>query len=146
MLSYRGNDTKTPYILLAIFLTSLFLMSAPTAWATTEKKTFTPETFKQLQSEGKMILVDIYADWCSTCKKQQKAIKQYFEKHPERELHVLVVDFDKQKEMVAMLGAPRQSTLLLFKGNKQFWYSVAESRYEVIAEKIEYAFNFIPKR
>lgn len=93
-----------------------------------------------------MILVDIYADWCGTCKKQKKAIKQYFEKHSERELHVLVVDFDKQKEMVAMLGAPRQSTLLLFKGDKQFWYSVAESRYEVIAEKIEYAFNFMPKR
>ncbi len=129
-------------ILLSLFMLIIF---GNKAWAL-EKKPYTDSHFEALQKEGKMILVDIYANWCGTCKKQQAAIQQYREKHPHRELHVLEVDFDKQKEVVKKFRAPRQSTLLLYKGDQQFWYSVAESRPDIITEKVEQAFNFIPKK
>jgi len=40
------------------------------------------------------------------------------------------------------LRAPRQSTLLLYKGETQFWYSVAETREDVIFEAINRADQF----
>ena len=111
-----------------------------------EKQPFSQEVFEQLQKDNKVVLVDIHADWCSTCAKQQKLLQTYSEKHPERELHVLQVDFDNQKDVVKAFRAPRQSTMLLYKGDMQFWYAVAETREEVITEEIEKAFNFKPKK
>lgn len=111
-----------------------------------EKQPFTQAAFDQLQAENKVVLVDIFADWCSTCAKQQKVIQSYLEKHPDRELHILEVDFDKQKDVVKQFRAPRQSTLLLYKGTEQFWYAVAETREDVMTAEFEKAFNFKPKK
>ena len=87
----------------------------------------------------------MFATWCPTCAKQQKAIAAYVEANPDTKFHVLVVDFDENKDIVRQLRAPRQSTLLLYKGNEQFWFSVAESRPEVIAAELDKAINFKPK-
>jgi thiol-disulfide isomerase/thioredoxin len=123
-------------LLLAIVLTSFTTTSLAM-----ESTPFTKAKFEELQSQGKVVLVDIHAKWCSTCKKQQKALKTYFEKNSERELHVLKVDFDDQKDIVKLFRAPRQSTFVLFKGKEQLWFSVAETRYEVIEENLEKAFK-----
>ena len=92
-----------------------------------------------------MVLVDVFATWCPTCAKQQKAISAYAEANPDSKFHVLVVDFDENKDIVRQFRAPRQSTLLIYKGNEQFWFSVAESRPEVIAAELDKAINFKPK-
>lgn len=110
------------------------------------KQPFTQAVFEKLQADNKVVLVDVFADWCSTCAKQKKVIQSYLDKHPERELHILEVNFDEQKEVVKQFRAPRQSTLLLYKGLDQFWYSVAETREEIVTAEIEKAFDFKPKR
>jgi thiol-disulfide isomerase/thioredoxin len=133
----NSKTFKLPFmLLLAAFLTSFV-----TASFAMDSTPFTKAKFEQLQSQGKVVLVDVHATWCSTCKKQQKALKTYFEKNPERELHVLQVDFDDQKDIVTMFRAPRQSTFVLYKGNEQVWFSVAETRYDVIEENLEKAFE-----
>jgi thioredoxin 1 len=63
-----------------------------------EKEPFSPERFAALQEAGEVVLVDVFADWCSTCKK-------------------------------------------LYSGDKQFWYSVAETRPEVIGAELDKAFK-----
>ena len=105
-----------------------------------DKEPFSEARFAQLQTEGKVILVDVYADWCPTCKKQQAALQAYRDANPDKVFHILEVDFDKDKAQVSALRAPRQSTLLLFKGGKQFWFSVAETRPDVIAAELNKAF------
>jgi hypothetical protein len=40
-----------------------------------------------------------------------------------------------------MFRAPRQSTFVLYKGNQQVWFSVAETRYDIIEENLEKAFE-----
>lgn len=110
-----------------------------------EKETFSHERFKALQASGSVILVDVYATWCSTCAKQQTALETYRKNNPEKTFHILEIDFDKQKDLVQHFRAPRQSTLLLYKGAQQFWFSVAESRPEVIAAELDKAINFKPK-
>ncbi|PKO47094.1 MAG: thioredoxin [Betaproteobacteria bacterium HGW-Betaproteobacteria-22] len=111
-----------------------------------EHEAYSAERFKALQATGEVVLLDISADWCPTCAKQQVVLEKYRTANPDKNLHILRVDFDKQKNVVRQLRAPRQSTLLLYKGQEQFWYSVAETRYEVIEAEINKAFNFKSKK
>lgn len=111
-----------------------------------EHESYTPERFETLQAAGQVVLLDVYADWCSTCAKQQVALEKYKIANPDKKFHIMRIDFDKQKDVVRQFRAPRQATLLLYKGQEQFWYSVAESRYEVIEAEINKAFNFKQKQ
>lgn len=110
-----------------------------------EKEPYSHARFEAIQAAGEVVLVDVYASWCPTCKKQQEALKAYRKANPDKKFTVLVVDFDKDKDVVRHFRAPRQSTLLIYKGNEQFWFSVAESRLEVIAAELDKAINFKPK-
>ncbi|MBY6210619.1 thioredoxin family protein [Microbulbifer agarilyticus] len=103
------------------------------------KEPFTEERFNELRAAGEVVLVDVFADWCPTCAKQQKVLQEYRENNPDKKFHVLIVDFDADKEWVRHFRAPRQSTLVLFAGDKQTWFSVAETRMDVIADKIDQA-------
>lgn len=117
--------------LAAVILATLALgFSLPTL--AVENEAFTQQRFEQLQAEGAQVLVDISAPWCPDCKKQQEILSEYQAANPDSGLHVLAVDFDTQKEWVTHFKAPRQSTLILFKGTEQVWFSVAETRKEQI--------------
>jgi thioredoxin 1 len=121
-------------------IAALFLTLVATAASALEKEAFSAARFTQLQSDGAVVMIDVYAEWCATCKLQQQALKAYREKHPDNQFHILTIDFDTQKELVSKFRAPRQSTLLLYTGENQFWYSVAETRRDVIAAELDKAF------
>jgi thioredoxin 1 len=104
-----------------------------------EKEPYSEERFAALTAAGEVVLVDVFADWCSTCKRQQEIIKEYRAANPDKAFHILEVNFDSDKQLVRQLRAPRQSTLLLYSGESQFWYSVAETRPEVIAAELDKA-------
>lgn len=123
-------------LLLALALLPMMLPLSATA---ANKEVFTQSRFEALQAANKVILVDVYATWCPTCKKQQQILGRFQAEHPKSEFYLLVVDFDQDKEWVRHFRAPRQSTLLLYVGDKQHWFSVAETRYEVIAQELNKA-------
>ena len=91
------------------------------------KEAFTEERFEALQAEGALILVNVHAEWCPTCRAQQEVLSAFHEKNPDSDLYILTVDFDGQKEWVRHFGAPSQSTLILFKGEERVWFSVGET-------------------
>lgn len=124
----------------------MMLLALPFNANAIEHESYTPERFKVLRAAGEVVLLDVYADWCPTCAKQELALEKYISSNPDKKLYILRIDFDKQKDFVKQVRAPRQSTLLLYKGQKQFWYSVAEVRYEVIEAEINKAFNFKLKK
>jgi len=125
---------SAPTLLLLLSLVT----SACTA-AATDSEPFTEARFRALQSENALILVDVAASWCPTCARQAKAIASYREANPGVALQVLRVDYDDQKEWVKKFKAPRQSTLILFRGTEQVWFSVAEKDPQVIADAIDQA-------
>lgn len=100
---------------------------------------FSEARFESLQRDGALVLVDVAADWCPTCAKQAEVIRGYREARPDVPLHVLRVDFDDQKEWVSHFGAPRQSTLILYRGSERVWFSVAETDPETISAAIDAA-------
>lgn len=106
---------------------------------TAASEPFSQARFEALQKQGALVLIDVAADWCPTCAKQAKVVQGYREAKPDVPLHVLRVDFDDQKEWVRHFKAPRQSTLLLYRGGEQVWFSVAETDPAVISGAIDEA-------
>lgn len=101
-----------------------------------QKEAFTPERFAQLQDQNALILLDVHASWCSTCAIQQRILADFRTEHPEVPLHTLTIDFDDQKEYVKRFSAPRQSTLILYRGDERVWFSVAETNAETISAEL----------
>jgi thiol-disulfide isomerase/thioredoxin len=123
----------------AACLVLLSLVIGACSAAATDAEPFTEERFRALQSENALILVDVAASWCPTCARQAQAIDGYRKANPDVALEVLRVDFDGQKEWVKQFKAPRQSTLILFRGAEQVWFSVAEKDPRVISDAIDRA-------
>lgn len=97
-----------------------------------EKEPFTDERFETLQEQDALILLDVFAVWCPTCAMQQQVLADFQTLHPYAPVHILTIDFDSQKRQVTRFGAPRQSTLILYRGTERLWFSVAETRPAVI--------------
>lgn len=106
--------------------------TASTEHLAKHKQPFIEEVFRQAQADGKLILIDVYAPWCPTCRKQHKVLNDYFAVTPESELLVLEVDFDNQKDWVTYFKAPRQSTLVLYRGTEQLWLTVAQTKQKAL--------------
>ena len=64
-----------PARVLGLMMLTLMLGAAGGAHAGTEA--FTQERFEALQAAGALVLVDVHADWCPTCAKQQKVLDAY---------------------------------------------------------------------
>jgi thiol-disulfide isomerase/thioredoxin len=105
----------------------------------TKPEPFEIERFQELQKADALVLVDIAASWCPTCARQKTLVARYRAEHPDVPLHVLRVDYDYQKEWVRYFKAPRQSTLILYKGTEQVWFAVAETREEVLFQAFDEA-------
>ncbi len=119
-------------LLRSLFVTSLLLIVPHVSAG----EPFSKERFMELQAAKQPVLIDVRADWCPTCKKQGKILAQFQKDNPQCGLTILNVDFDQQKKWVKHFRAPRQSTLLLYRGEEQVWFSVAETRADVIRQNI----------
>jgi thioredoxin-like negative regulator of GroEL len=64
------------------------------------------------------VAVHFHADWCGTCKQQEKAIAQL---QAEKGLDVLllVADYDKEKALRKTLRVRSQSTMVVFRGKDE---------------------------
>ena len=110
-------------ILLASALASLAL-GAPALAAETP---FTAEAFAAAQKGGAPVLVAIHASWCPTCRAQAPIIDKLSADPKFKNLVVLRLDFDEQKDLVRKFGAQTQSTLIVFKGATEVGRSVGDT-------------------
>jgi thiol-disulfide isomerase/thioredoxin len=98
---------------------------------------FTPDAFAAAQKAGKPILVDIKASWCPTCHAQAPILGKLEEQAKFKDLVVLEVDFDTQKNVVRQFGARTQSTLIAYKGAKEATRSVGDTNPGSIATLLD---------
>ncbi|HSJ96658.1 MAG TPA: thioredoxin family protein [Myxococcota bacterium] len=124
-----------PLALLASMAALLLASCTPRVEASMEP--FTPERFAELQAQDALILVDVSAPWCGTCVLQGEILATYQAQKPDAPLSILRIDFDSQKQALAALRAPGQSTLVLFRGDREVWRSIGETRPEVIVAALD---------
>ena len=79
------------------------------------------------QAAGKPVVVDVTASWCSTCRAQTKIIDALAAKPEYKDVLVLKLDYDKQKDEMRDLGAQNRSTLIAFRGAKETGRTVADT-------------------
>lgn len=111
--------------LLALFACVALLASLPASAA--ERKDFDAAAFAAAQKDGKPILVDVFAPWCSVCRAQKPILVELTREPKFKDMVVFKVDFDTQKDALRALNAQRQSTLIVFKGEKETGRSVGDT-------------------
>jgi thiol-disulfide isomerase/thioredoxin len=119
-------------ILIAAGLLGASLLVAPATFAA-EKIAYTPATFDAAQKAGRSILVEIHATWCPTCKAQAPILAALEQDQKFKDLLVVRVDFDSQKDAVRRFGARVQSTLITFKGGQETARSVGDTNRDSLA-------------
>lgn len=126
-----------PLLFIAALAIVASLGAAPSFAA--DWRPYTPEALAAAQKDGKSVLVDISAPWCPTCR-AQKPILENLTLQPEfKDMIVLEVDFDSQKDDVRALKATSQSTLIAYKGDKETSRSVGDTKKDSIADLMKSA-------
>ncbi len=100
---------------------------------------YTQEKLDALNKAGKPVLVFIHADWCSTCKAQEKILGELLPAAEFKNITTLQVDFDAQKAELKILGERNRSTFIVFKAGKEVARSTADTDRTRIAELLHKA-------
>jgi len=114
------------------FLAAILVLAAGHVARAATEVAFTGQAFAQAQAEGKPILVDIWASWCPTCAAQAPTLGQIKADPAFKDLLILKVDFDTQKDVVRQMGARMQSTLIAFHGSAEKGRSTGDTNAESI--------------
>lgn len=115
----------------ALALVPLTVMAA-------EPTLYTPGSAEAAMDEGKIVLLDFWASWCSTCAAQERVLAELRAENPgyEQKITFFVVDWDAygKSSLAKGMKIPRRSTLVLLKGNTELGRIVAgTSRSEIKA-------------
>lgn len=100
---------------------------------------YSQERLDALNKSGKPALVFIYADWCPTCRAQDRILSELLPTNEFKGITTLRVDFDAQKVAVRAFGVKYQSTLIVFRNSKEASRVTAETDRERITELLRKA-------
>lgn len=115
---------------------ALFLIS-PLALAGDRFEPFSEARLEAAQAEGKPVFVEVFADWCSTCKRQAPLLEALLAEPAFSDYVALKIDWDAEQDAARKLGAPRQSTLFVFKDGERVAMSVAETNLQKLRVLLE---------
>ena len=99
-----------------------------------KKTTFNEDVFNKAQSEGKIVVVSSWIKYCSSCASQMKVLNKAIDDFQ----NIVYLNFDVgNKEISKLLNVQYQTTLLIFKKNKEIYRSVGETSKSEIYKAIE---------
>jgi thioredoxin 1 len=104
-------------------------------------KPFDQTTLEALQAANKPVLIDVYADWCPTCKQQEPILSELLARLEFKDYTVLRVNFDSQKAVRRALGVAQQSTLIVYRGKKEVARSTGDTNKDSIAATLRKALS-----
>tara|TARA_Y100000589_G_C27148387_1_gene627869 strand:+ start:882 stop:1250 length:369 start_codon:yes stop_codon:yes gene_type:complete len=116
-----------------IFFLFLILF-ASVATAMEKKTTFDLDSFNQAQSEGKIVVVSSWIKYCTSCASQMKALNILKDDFQNLEYFTFEVT---NKEIAELLNVQYQTTLLIFKDNKEVHRSIGVTNKKAIYEVIK---------
>jgi thiol-disulfide isomerase/thioredoxin len=105
---------RTLFLAVALGL-GLFTSQADAATQTA----FDQKSFEAAQAANKPILVAVHADWCPACTKQKPIMASLAAAPEYKDLVILVVDFDTQKDALKALNVQKQSTIIALRGKAE---------------------------
>ncbi len=125
------------YILL--FIIQLFIINPSISME--KETTFNKELFDKAQSEGKIVIISSWIKYCSSCASQMRVLNQ-----AKNEGKLLDVNFQNieyfsfdvtNKEIAELFNVKFQTTLLIFKDNKEVYRSLGETTEDLIYQALK---------
>ena len=102
--------------------------------ANAKETTYTKELFDKAQSEGKVVIVSSWIKYCSSCASQMKVLEKAKNEFDNIEYFTFDVT---NKEIAKLFDVQYQTTLLIFKDNKEIYRSIGETTKDLIYEAIK---------
>ena len=112
----------------ALLLLSIFARAALAG----EIKPYNQAEFERLATEGKPILLDFRADWCTICAAQAPVIRELMAQSKYQDLTTFTIDFDTATALLKAYKVELQSTLIVLAGKHEEGRSVGETSREGI--------------
>ena len=116
------------------FFVFIFCIFAFSANSLEKKSTFNKELFNKAQSEGKLVVVSSWTKYCSSCASQMKVLKKAKNEFDNIEYFTFEIT---NKEVAKLLNVQYQTTLLIFKDDKEIYRSIGETSREKIYKAIK---------
>ena len=112
-----------------IFIFCLFAFNA-----NAKETTFDKTLFDKAQSEGKIVVVSSWVKYCTSCASQMKILDRA--KNDFNNIEYFKFDV-RNKEIADLFNVQYQTTLLIFKNNKEIYRSIGETSKDLIYEAIK---------
>ena len=112
-----------------IFIFCLFAFNA-----NAKETTFNKELFDKAQSDGKVVIVSSWVKYCTSCASQMKVLDKA--KNDFNNIEYFKFDV-RNKEIADLFNIQYQTTLLIFKNNKEVYRSIGETSREAIYKAIK---------
>ena len=116
------------------FFIFIFFIIAFSVNADEKKTTFNKELFDKAQSDGKVVVVSSWIKYCSSCASQMKVLNNV--KNDFVNIEYFAFDVTN-KEISNLLKVQYQTTLLIFKDNKEVYRSIGETTKDLIYDAIK---------
>ena len=106
-----------------------------------KETTFNKELFIKAQSEGKIVVVSSWIKYCSSCASQMEVLNK-----AKNDGKLLDIKFENieyfsfdvtNKEIADLLNVKFQTTLLIYKNNKEIYRSLGETTEDLIYEALK---------
>ena len=95
---------------------------------------FNKELFDKAQSDGKVVVVNSWAKYCSSCASQMKVLNKAKNEFDNIEYFTFEIT---NKEISELLNVQYQTTLLIFKDNKEIYRSIGEISKDAVYKAIK---------
>ncbi len=112
----------------------LFCVFSLNANALEKETTFSKDLFDKAQSEGKVVVVSSWIKYCSSCASQMKVLNKAKDDFENIEYFTFEVT---NREIADLLKVQYQTTLLIFKNNKEVYRSIGETSREEIYKALK---------
>jgi len=99
-----------------------------------KETTFNKELFDKAQTDGKVVVVSSWIKYCSSCASQMKILNKAQNEFDNIEYFTFDVT---NKEIAQFFDVQYQSTLLIFKNNKEVYRSIGETSKDIIYKAIK---------
>ena len=125
--------------LIILFFINLFVIHP--SFSMEKETTFNKEMFNRAQSDGKIVIVSSWIKYCSSCASQMKVLNK-----AKNDGKLLDIKFENieyfsfdvtNKEIANLLNVKFQTTLLIYKDNKEIYRSLGETTEDLIYEALK---------
>lgn len=100
------------------FIVGLALSAAANFASALDIQPYAAQTLAAKQKAGEAVALHFHADWCPTCRAQEKVFNGW-KGDAAVPGTLLVVNYDKERELKRQLGVRTQSTVIVYKGSKE---------------------------